>query len=146
MKPYETITVEVLVAAPPEAAWKAFVAPESVTQWNFAHESWVCPRAVNDLRVGGTFNYRMEARDGSFGFDYFGVYSRVDAPRALSFTLGELADDGRKVTVEFRPEGSGTRVVETFDAETENPLEQQRGGWQAILDNYRLHAEGLVGR
>jgi len=142
MSVYTPITVEVLVNAAPEAAWKAFTDPAAIVRWNFAHPSWHCPTAENDLQVGGKFSYRMAARDGSFAFDYAGIYSALEAPRVLEFTLGDLIGEGRQVKVEFRPEAGGTRVVETFDAENQNSLDQQRQGWQAILDNFRAVAEG----
>lgn len=140
MPKFVPITVEVSLNVGPEAAWKALNDPEFIVKWCFAIDTWHCPWAKNDLRVGGHLSSRMEAKDGSFGFDFGGTYTEVDAPRRLAYTMG----DGRAVSIEFRAEGTGTRVVETFDAEGENSLEQQRSGWQSILDNYKRVAEGTV--
>jgi uncharacterized protein YndB with AHSA1/START domain len=107
-------------------------------QWNFASPDWCCPSARVDLRAGGTHSVRMEARDGSMGFDFEGVYEEVDAPNALTLRLG----DGRAARTTFEAEAGGTRVRTVFDPEAENPLEMQRDGWQAILDNYVAHVRG----
>jgi uncharacterized protein YndB with AHSA1/START domain len=131
------ITVEALVNAAPEKAWEMYNNPENIVGWAFASPEWHSPRATNDLRVGGTFSTRMEARDGSEGFDFSGVYDEVVQNERIAYT----ADDGRKVLVTFVPEGAGTRVKVVFEAENENPIELQRGGWQAILDNYKSYTE-----
>lgn len=133
------ITVETTVNAPIERAWAAFNDPEHVKRWNHASDDWHSPSATNDLRQGGRFSYRMEAKDGSEGFDFEGVYDEVVENERVCFTMG----DGRKVRVAFVDEGDKVRVVETFEAEGENPEEMQREGWQAILDNYKRHAESL---
>ncbi len=134
------ITVSTVVNAPIARAWEAFTAPDHITQWNFASPEWCCPSATNDLRVGGEFSSRMEARDGSVGFDFAGVYTDVQPLEQFAYVLG----DERRVTVSFEALSSGqTRVTEVFDPETVNPEEMQRGGWQAILDNYKRHAETL---
>jgi uncharacterized protein YndB with AHSA1/START domain len=135
------ITVAVSVQAKPERAWIAFTSPESVTQWNFASDDWHCPRARNDLREGGSFCYRMEARDGSFGFDFEGTFLELNPPFRLRYSLGE----DREVVVQFAPEGNHTRVSQSFTPEATHSLEQQRAGWQAILDNYRKHVEAAAG-
>jgi uncharacterized protein YndB with AHSA1/START domain len=135
------ITVSVLVRATPERAWQAFTSPAAVTQWNFASPDWHCPRAENDLRPGGAFTYRMEARDGSFGFDLEGRFLEVAAPTRLRYTLG----DDRPVDVQFVAEGDGTRVTQTFAPEGTHSLEQQREGWQAILENYGRYVESSPG-
>lgn len=109
-------------------------------QWNFAVEEWHCPSADIDLRVGGMHKARMEAKDGSFGFDFEGMYSEVDAPHSLTLVL----DDGRKSRTTFQPSGDGTLVETTFEAESENPVDMQRDGWQSILNNYRKHAERVT--
>jgi uncharacterized protein YndB with AHSA1/START domain len=137
MPTFETITVSVLVNAPVSAAWRAFTTPASIVRWNFASDDWCCPAARNDLRQGGTFSYRMESKDGKAGFDFYGTYTKVLAEDRIEYALG----DGRTVTVGFLDRGGKTEVVETFDAETENSLELQRHGWQAILDNFKKHAE-----
>jgi len=133
----EVITVETTVNAPVEKAWETFSKPEHITKWAFATDEWHAPRAENDLRTGGKFSTRMEAKDGSMGFDFGGVYDEVREHEHIAYTMG----DGRKVKVDFIPEGNNTRIVESFDAETTHSVEMQRGGWQAILDNYRKYTE-----
>lgn len=131
------ITIDTLVAAPVDTVWTRYTDPEHITQWNFANDDWCCPTASNDLRPGGRYIARMEARDGSMGFDFGGTYESVTPKESLAYTL----DDGRLVQTSFMPEGTGTRVTTTFDAEGTNSEEMQRAGWQAILDNFRAHAE-----
>ncbi|MBM3272049.1 polyketide cyclase [Candidatus Kaiserbacteria bacterium] len=133
----ERITVEVLVDATADMAWQCFTQPEHIMQWNHASDDWRCPRAENDLRVGGRFVSRMEAVDGSEGFDFSGVYTAVVPHERIAYTM----DDGRTAEVTFAVEGAGTCVVTVFDAERENPPELQRAGWQAILDNFKKHTE-----
>jgi uncharacterized protein YndB with AHSA1/START domain len=139
MEPINTakITVEVLVKASLEIAWKHWTSPESILRWNHASDDWHTTKVSNDLRVGGTFSSRMEAKDGNFGFDFYGVYDEIIQGKKISYTLG----DGRKVQVVFSSSGDHTKVVETFEAESTNTLELQRGGWQAIMDNYKKLAE-----
>ena len=132
-----TITVETTVKAPAEKVWEFFTEPDHITKWNNASEDWHSPSAENDLRVGGKFVYRMEAKDGSFGFDFGGVYDDVKVPEYIAYTLG----DGRKVTVTFLKGENGTKVVEAFDAEQSHSLELQKTGWQAILDNLKKYTE-----
>jgi len=131
------ITVETVVHAPVEDVWLAWITPEAIEQWCAASDDWHTTRAVVDLRAGGRFSSRMEAKDGSMGFDFGGTYARI-VPRAL---IEYSLDDGRVVRVEFEREGDGVGVRETFDAETENPPEQQRQGWQAILDRFARYVE-----
>jgi len=133
-----SITIETTVDAPVEKVWERWTRPEHITRWNAASDDWHTPTATNDLRPGGTFTSRMEARDGSMGFDFGGTYDDVDHHRHISYTMG----DGRRVSVTFDSHGDKTKVVETFDAETENSLEMQRAGWQAILDNFKKYTEG----
>jgi uncharacterized protein YndB with AHSA1/START domain len=133
------ITIETTVNAPVEKVWKAWTTPENITQWNFASEDWQCPRAKLSLTCGGKFNYRMEAKDGSFGFDFEGEFTSITVNHEIEFSLG----DNRKVAVIFIPAGNATRVVETFEAEDEHSAEQQRQGWQAILNNFKKHVERL---
>jgi uncharacterized protein YndB with AHSA1/START domain len=133
----ERITVEVALNADLSRVWNAWTIGEEIINWNFASEDWCCPRASSDLRVGGKFTSRMEAKDGSFGFDFEGVFTRVDVEKAIHYTL----PDGRKVEVEFIQEESHVRVIEHFDAEGENPVEMQRAGWQAILFNFKKYVE-----
>lgn len=136
-----TIAVKTTVKAPVEKVWELWTRPEHITQWNQASDEWHSPRAQNDLRPGGTFSYRMEARDGSFGFDFSGVYDAVQPHQLIGYTL----DDGRKVTVVFREDPSGTTIEETFEAEQTNSEDLQRTGWQAILDNFTKYAEKVAG-
>jgi uncharacterized protein YndB with AHSA1/START domain len=132
------ITVSAIVAAPPAHVWKCWTSAEDVMKWNFASDDWHCPAAKSDLRVGGEFAYRMAARDGSAEFDFEGVYSAVDYLKRIEFSMS----DGRKVIVQFEPQGKATRVTESFDPGSGHSEELQRQGWQAILDNFRKHAEG----
>lgn len=132
-----TIIVETTVHAPVDKVWKLWTGPEHITKWNNASEDWHTPRAENDLRVGGKFLSRMEAKDGSFGFDFFGVYDEVKNNERIAYTLG----DGRKVEITFASHDNATKVTETFEAESSNSAEMQRTGWQAILDNFKKYAE-----
>lgn len=131
------ITVETTVQAPVEKAWKYWTAPEHIKQWNNASDDWHTPKAENNLTQGGNFVYRMEAKDGSFGFDFEGVYDTVVLHELIAFTIS----DGRKVSVSFKSEGGKTKVTETFEAENDNPVDMQRGGWQAILNSFKKHVE-----
>jgi uncharacterized protein YndB with AHSA1/START domain len=131
------ITVETVVKAAPGKVWDAWNTPEDIMQWNSAHESWHTTRSTVDLREGGTFVSRMEAKDGSAGFDFGGTYTRVVPGEAIEYRMS----DGREVTVEFADAPGGVLVRETFDAESENPAELQRQGWQAILDNFGRYVE-----
>jgi uncharacterized protein YndB with AHSA1/START domain len=128
----QQITISAYVDAPPARAWDAYHSPQANTKWNKASPDWHCPSAKVDLRVGGKYTARMEARDGSEGFDFVATYEEVDAPRVVAFRL----DDNRHVRTTFEPEGAGTRVTTVFEAETTYPVEVQREGWQAILDSY----------
>jgi uncharacterized protein YndB with AHSA1/START domain len=129
------ITVETLVPAAPADAWAAFTSPDAITQWNQASPDWHCPTAQVDLRPGGRHVARMEARDGSMGFDFAAIYEAVDAPNAFSLRL----DDGRMARTRFVSEQGGTRVTTVFDPESSHPVEMQRDGWQAILDSYAAY-------
>jgi len=131
------ITVETTVAAPIERVWRAYTTPENIKQWNAASDDWHTTSATVDLRVGGTFCSRMEAKDGSFGFDFGGVYDDVKENELIEYTIG----DGRKVEVHFTARGNETKVVETFEAEGTHSIEMQKGGWQAILDNFKKYVE-----
>ncbi|HMW24328.1 MAG TPA: SRPBCC family protein [Burkholderiaceae bacterium] len=130
------ITVETLVRAPVAAVWKAWTTPEDIVQWNSASPDWHTTRASVDLRVGGQFSSRMEAKDGSMGFDFAGEYTEVVEHQLLVAVFGD-----RSLRVEFIPEEAGVTVRETFEAETTFPPEQQRQGWQAILSNFARHVE-----
>ncbi len=134
-----TITVETIVQAPVTKVWECWTKPEHITWWNNASDDWHTPRAENDLREGGKFLWRMEARDGSMGFDFSGVYDEVKANEQIAYTL----DDHRKVKIIFTGNGTETTVTETFEAENENSVELQRFGWQAILDNFKKYTESF---
>jgi uncharacterized protein YndB with AHSA1/START domain len=133
----EPITVTADVAAPIEKVWKTWTEPEHIKQWCAASDDWHVPTATNDARTGGKFMTRMEAKDGSFGFDFEGVYSDVENHKRIAYDMA----DGRKVSIVFESNGEHTKITETFDPESQNPLEMQRGGWQAILDNFKKHTE-----
>ncbi|MBS1743561.1 MAG: SRPBCC family protein [Bacteroidetes bacterium] len=132
------ITVSGKVNAPVELVWECWTNPDHIVQWNHASADWHTPYATNDLRVGGRFTSRMEARDGSMGFDFGGTYQQVLEHKQLSYTI----DDGRKVTVNFEADGERTTVTESFEAETIHSTDLQRSGWQAILDNFCKYTEG----
>ena len=132
-----SITVEATVNSPVEKVWKSWNEPEHITQWCAASEDWHVPYAENDLRKDGRFKTTMAAKDGSFSFDFTGVYTKVEANKAIEYTI----DDGRKVQIKFEGQGNTTKVTETFEAESQNSIDMQRGGWQAILDNFKKHTE-----
>ncbi|MFM6925926.1 MAG: SRPBCC domain-containing protein [Ferruginibacter sp.] len=131
------LTVETTVQAVVEKVWDYWNQPEHITQWCSATPEWHTPRAQNDLRVGGSFSTRMEAKDGSMGFDFGGVYDDVKANSLIAYTMG----DGRKVLIVFSSNGNTTTVTETFEAENMNPLAMQKAGWQNILDNFKAYVE-----
>jgi uncharacterized protein YndB with AHSA1/START domain len=135
------ITVETFVKSEIESVWQAWNTPEDIMQWNAASEDWHTTSSSADLREGGKFTSRMEAKDGSMGFDFEGVYTKVVEHRLLEYTLG----DERLVRVEFIEEDGGVKVIETFEAETTNSPEMQREGWQAILDNFARYVEAQQG-
>jgi len=130
------ITVETLVKAPIEKVWSAYTSPEDIKQWNTASDDWHTTRSTVDLRVGGTFTSRMEAKDGSFGFDFAGTYTQVIPNELIEYSFGDRAG-----SVEFNAAENGVTVRITFDAESAHPVEQQRAGWQAILNNFAKHVE-----
>ena len=132
----QSITVETTVAAPVSAVWDAYITPEDIMQWNSPSDDWHTPAATVDLREGGAFSSRMEAKDGSMGFDFAGTYTKIVEHELIEYDFGD-----RHASVEFIPEDGGVRVSVTFDPETENPVEQQRGGWQSILDSFKRHVE-----
>ena len=131
------ITVEATINAPVEKVWKYFAEPEHITKWCQASDDWHAPDAENDLRKDGKFRTTMAARDGSVSFDFSGVYTDVRVNRHIAYTM----DDGRTVQINFESDGDKTRVTETFEAESENPAEMQREGWQAILNNFKKYTE-----
>ncbi len=131
------ITVGATIAAGTEKVWDAWTKPEHITKWNFAADDWHCPRAENDLRVGGKYSARMEAKDGSFGFDFEAIYDEVIDRKKITYTM----PDGRQATTDFENLGDTTKVTTTFDAENENDIEMQKGGWQAILNSFKNYVE-----
>ena len=131
------ITVESTISAEPKKVWDYWTKPEHITKWNFASDDWHCPRAVNDLKVGGKMNSRMEAKDGSFGFDFEAIYDEVVDQKKITYTMG----DGRQATTDFENLGGKTKLRTTFDAEDQNPVEMQKGGWQAIMNNFKKYVE-----
>jgi len=131
------ITVSATVEAPIEKVWEFWTLPEHIMQWNNASDDWHSPKSINDLRTGGKFLTRMEAKDGSMGFDFGGVYDVVIPNDKIEYTMG----DGRKVVVDFTDNKNQTTIEETFEAESENSPELQQQGWQAILDNFKKYAE-----
>ncbi|UGU15525.1 SRPBCC family protein [Sinomicrobium kalidii] len=133
----EQITVKNTVNAPVAKVWELWTKPEHITKWNFASDDWHCPKAENDLKVGGKLKSRMEAKDGSFGFDFEAVYDEVIDHKKIVYTM----TDGRKAITDFEDVDGKTEVTTTFDAETTNSVEMQRGGWQAILDNFKAYTE-----
>lgn len=132
------ITVQTIVNAPVAKVWRYWTTPEHITKWNNASPDWHTPRAENDLRPGGRFTARMEAKDGSMGFDFGGVYSQVKEHALIAYTL----DDARKVSISFAGNDTATTVTESFEAEDVNSIELQKGGWQSILDNFKKYTEG----
>lgn len=137
----QLITVQAIIDAPVTTVWKAWITPEAITQWNTASDDWHTTQAENNLAIGEKFNYRMEAKDGSFGFDFWGIYNSINLNKQLSNTLG----DGRKLNVIFNKlTENRTEIIEQFEAENENEIELQRNGWQAILDNFKKYVETNV--
>ena len=133
------VTVETVVAAPMEVVWSAWTEPEHITKWCAASVDWHAPRAENDLQIGGRFTTRMEARDGSAGFDFGGVYTALEEHSKIEYMM----DDGRTVQIHFETTGEGIEIIETFDTENKNSAEMQRAGWQSILNRFKEYAEGL---
>lgn len=131
------ITVETTVKATVAEAWKLWTTPEDIIKWYSASPDWHTPHAANDLKAGGSFLFRMEAKDGSMGFDFTGTYDVINLNEYIEFTAG----DNRKVKILFRGEGNQTHITESFEAEAVNSIEQQKAGWQAILDNFKKYTE-----
>lgn len=131
------ITVTATVHAGIKKVWDYYTAPEHITQWNFADPSWQCPSASNDMRVGGKYAARMEAKDGSFGFDFEAVYDAIVPGEQFTYTMM----DDRQAAIVFKVNDNQTEITVTFDPETQNPIEMQKAGWQAILDNFKRYTE-----
>ena len=133
----EKITVTATVNANAKKTWDYYTQPEHITQWNFADPSWQCPSASNDMRVGGKYSARMEAKDGSFGFDFEATYDEIVDGEKFTYTM----PNGRQASVEFKSNGNQTDVAVTFDPENQNSLEMQKNGWQAILNSFKSYTE-----
>jgi len=131
------ISIEAKVNAPLSDVWNAWITSSDITAWNFATDEWQCPKADINFKVGGKFSYRMEAKDGSAGFDFGGVFTKITPNKLIHYQL----EDNRIVTIDFIETPSGIRVVESFEAEHENAAEQQKQGWQSILNNFKNHVE-----
>lgn len=132
------ITVSNTIEGPVGKVWECWTTPEHITQWNFADDDWHCPKAENDLRVGGKYSARMEAKDGSFGFDFEATYDEVIDQEKITYTM----TDGRQAITHFESHEGKTKVATTFDAENENPIDVQKDGWQAIMNNFKKYVEG----
>jgi uncharacterized protein YndB with AHSA1/START domain len=140
----DVITITATINAPIERVWACWNEPEHIAGWCFASPDWEAVPGANDLRAGGRFSTRMQAKDGSFGFDFGGTYSAVEPQRLLEYTMDGvdgIGDAGRRVRVEFEQTPEGVRITEAFEPEGTNPAEMQRAGWQAILDNFKRYAE-----
>ena len=135
-----TITVEIIVNASLEKAWECWVDPEHITQWAHASDDWHAPYAENNLRKGGKFKTTMAAKDGSFSFDFEGVYTIIKKHNFIEYMIG----DGRMVSISFTSTGSSTKISETFEAENQHAIEIQQDGWQAILNNFKKYTEGTI--
>ena len=136
---FTKITIQANVKNTLEKVWDAYTNPNHIIHWNFASDDWQCPHAENDLRVGGTYKARMEAKDGSFGFDFEAIYSEVIPQQKMTYGLG----DGRQIEIFFEKNSDSILVKTIFDAEGTNPIEMQQQGWQAILNNFKTHAETI---
>ncbi len=131
------LTITTTVQSTIEKAWDFYTNPEHIVKWNFANDEWQCPSASNDLRPGGKYAARMEAKDGSFGFDFEAIYDEVEIGKMFKYTMS----DNRTVVTTFSQQGEEVIITTIFDAETENPIEMQQAGWQAILDNFARKIE-----
>lgn len=132
----EKIKIKATISAGKQKVWDYYTQPEHITNWNFADASWHCPSATNDLKVGGRYVARMEAKDGSFGFDFEAVYTEINIGKSFTYEFG-----GRQAIVNFKETNGLTEITVSFDPETENPIELQRKGWQAILNNFKIYVE-----
>ncbi|MCF1193036.1 SRPBCC family protein [Mangrovimonas sp. AS39] len=137
----EKITIQTAIPSDLKTVWEAYTSPEHIVNWNFASDDWCCPEAKNDLKEGGTYFARMEAKDGSFGFDFKAIYSHVDPQSSLTYKL----EDGRDVKTSFERDSQGVIVTTVFDPESQNPIDMQRDGWQAILNQFKSYVTSLKG-
>ncbi|WP_164122514.1 MULTISPECIES: SRPBCC family protein [Sphingobacterium] len=133
------IAIETQINARVETVWNAYNSAEDIMQWNHASDDWHCTSSINDLRVGGKFKNRMAAKDGSFGFDFEGTYTELSPFKKIAYTMS----DGRKVEMDFESDKQQTKLLIRFEPEAENSIEMQRGGWQAILDNFKKYVESV---
>ena len=133
------ITIKTQIKSGIQQVWNAYTNPEHIIHWNFATPEWHCPKVENDLRIGGEYFARMEAKDGSFGFDFKAIYKELIPEQSLVYVL----EDGREVNISFLSQGDITQVVIIFDAENQNPIEMQQTGWQLILDNFKRYTESI---
>lgn len=131
------VKIETTIAAELQKAWDCYTQPKHITKWNAASEDWCCPKAENDLRVGGKYFARMEAKDGSMGFDFEALYNKIETLKHITYTIA----DGRQVTIDFEKRPDTVNIVVEFDAENQNSIEMQRQGWQSILDNFKKYTE-----
>lgn len=134
------ITVQTIISAPITEVWKYWTMAEHIVNWNFASDDWCCPAAINNLQVGGELNWRMEAKDGSMGFDFTGIYDEIQEKKLIKYTLS----DGRKVEIRFEEVDDEVRLLEAFEGEETNSDELQRAGWQSILGNFKKYVEQVV--
>jgi len=132
------ITVSAIINADKSTVWNCYTDPKHIVNWNFADPSWHCPSAENDMVIGGKYNARMEARDGSFGFDFMAIYTKIDMGNSYTYGFGDRFCD-----VSFNDSNGNTEIVVSFDPETENPLDMQQFGWQSILNNFKAYVESL---
>jgi uncharacterized protein YndB with AHSA1/START domain len=132
------ITVSAIVNAPLEKVWDSYTNPKHIINWNFADPSWHCPSAENDMKVGGKYKARMEAKDGSFGFDFEAIYSEFIEKEKFTYAMAD-----REVTTRFKSINNQTEVTTIFDAENENPIDLQQQGWQMILNNFKAYTEAI---
>ncbi|RYY45520.1 MAG: polyketide cyclase [Chitinophagaceae bacterium] len=135
----QIVTIHTVVNAPVAKTWETYSNPDHITKWNQASPEWHTPWSKNDLRVGGAFSCRMEAKDGSMGFEFSGIYDAVEPGKYMEYHL----EDGRRVTVGFESIGETTKIIQTFEPESSNPVDMQQMGWQAILDSFKNYTEGI---
>ncbi|WP_312190957.1 SRPBCC family protein [Sphingobacterium sp.] len=133
----EKIKIEAHINVRVESIWNAYNSAEDIMQWNHASDNWHCTSSINDLRIGGKFKNRMEAKDGSMGFDFEGTYTNLEPFKKIAYVM----PDGRHVSINFESKKSATDIIVIFDAESENPIGMQRDGWQAILNNFKSYVE-----
>lgn len=131
------ITIETTINADADKVWEFYTQPKHITKWNFASDDWHCPKAENDMKIGGTYSAQMEAKDGSFGFDFKAIYDEITPFEKIVYTI----EDGRKVITTFEDLNGKTNVSTIFEAENQNPVDMQKAGWQAILNNFKRYVE-----